>query len=366
MHQDHDVELPIVGSQMVVRVNLQTGERESQSPNGLKLEGSYSSSIIIRCDGNRVQAMGNPSRWQRADNLFGYTTFDDCVDVYNQILEANGLPPFTRCTQVRQRQTKEQSRTEIWTDGAQIDHVDLTRNFTVGKGAELPFIRGLASQQIGRGKDPYLYANGKTCDWYKGSTMLYKKVYEKAYDLIKHKDKRLQNASKEEIEHYEKVIQWCEDHGVLREEHSFKREWLRRKKLNIYGLTKELDFAEHTSAIENVISRLSVMKTQYETISDQLLANQIVKSRQAANATQSLAYQWLHGCALTKSSQFYVHRQRLLQIGIDIAIPYDVSKMPPQIRSNKVIDVRPANPPSWYRMPRKASRKRQSLTKKVA
>ncbi|EKG45573.1 fumarate reductase iron-sulfur domain protein, partial [Vibrio cholerae HC-55A1] len=30
--------------------------------------------------------MGNPSRWQRMDNLFGLTTLDECVEIYNHVL----------------------------------------------------------------------------------------------------------------------------------------------------------------------------------------------------------------------------------------------------------------------------------------
>ncbi len=237
-------------------------------------------------------------------------------------------------------------------DGAMIDHIDFTRNFSVGSGREFTFLRGLASQAIGKGKEPYLYANGATVDWYKGSTLQYKKVYQKSFDLIKHKSKRLKHSTEEEVVYYQRLIDWCNDVGLLREEHSFKAKFLRRKKLCFYGITRESDFVKYLNDIENAMMRLKVMKLDYETIADQLLDQKIVNSRQAANATQAVAHKWLHGAPIERNRQYYIHRPRLLQIGIDISLPYDVSKMPPQVRSNSLIEVRSVEPPSWYCMPK--------------
>ena len=351
VHQEHQADLPLVGSEMVLRVDLQTGERVSEAPRSKQLEGSYSSKLEIRCNGDRVSVRGNPSRWHRSDNLFGFTRLSDCIAVYNRILQEHGLPPFTQATKFWYRQGEDGSRSQLVCDGALIDHIDFTRNFGVSRGKEQAFLRGLAGQAIGKGKEPYLYANGCTVDWYKGSTMLYKKVYVKAFDLIKHKAKRLKNCSEEEEGYYQRLIDWCNELGILREEHSFKAQWLRRKKLCFYGMTEESDFAEYLNDIENAMNRFEVMKLDYETIADQLLENEIVNSRQAANATQCFAFKWLHGIPIERNRQYYVHRPRLLQLGIDISVPYDVTKMPPQVRSNALIDVRSVEPPSWYRMP---------------
>lgn len=355
MHQEHPFPLPIVGTEMVLKVDIQTGEKICETPNGRILEGSYSSKITIRCNGTRVQVQGNPSRWHRSDNLFGFTSIDDCVRVYNSILRSLELPPFSKCKNIHFLQGKESERAKCVSDGAMIDHIDFTRNLTVGKGNELAFLRGLSGQQIGKGKEPYLYANGQTVDWYKGSTLLYKKVYRKAFDLEKHAKKRLKEAGEGHSQYYQKLIDWCNEVGVLREEHSFKRAWLRKKNLCFYGHSEEREFLQYLCDIKNVIGRLTVMKTNYETIADQLLDSGVVASRQAANTTQSVAFQWLHGCTLERKSQFYVHRSRLLKIGIDISIPYDVVRLPPQVRSSKLIDVEPVAPPSWYKMPQPVS-----------
>lgn len=352
VHQDHQQPLPLVGEQMVIRIELSTGEPISESPNFKQIEGSYSTKLTVRCDGSRVKVTGNPSRFHRMDNLFGLQTFDECIAVYNQVLFSVGLPPFTKCTEVMYRQGEEGGRVQLVTDGAVIDHVDWTRNHSVPSGTEDTFLRGISSQSISRGKTAYLHPNGKTVDWYQNSKWMYKKLYNKAFELQSHRTKNLKHASKEDVSYYDQVIDFCEKEGLIREEHSFKQPWLERHNLRLYGRTQESDFLPHLTAIEEIFKRLDDMThTSYETISEQLLARSIVNSTQAANATQAIAFKWLHGQPIKRNSQYYVHRARLLEIGVDIAIPYDVTRVPPTVRSSQLIEIKPVWAPSWYRQP---------------
>lgn len=97
MQQDYpDGGLPFVGTHVIERVDLETGEKLPPSVNQKLLEGSYSTKLTIRCNGNRVRVEGNPSRWQRMDNLVGLTTLDECVEIYNNVLAKYDLPPFTK------------------------------------------------------------------------------------------------------------------------------------------------------------------------------------------------------------------------------------------------------------------------------
>jgi len=300
-----------------------------------------------------VAVRGNPSRFNRTDNLFGYTTFDQCIAVYNRLLLELGLPPFTKCRLLAHRQNKEQERArKAVSEGAFIDHVDFTRNFAVGAGAERAFIRGLASHKIGKGREPKLYPNGMTVDWGAGSEYTYRKVYRKAFDLTKHRGKRLKEASDAEVTYYDRLTAWCDEIGMLREEHSFKQKFLRRHELHFYGLVQESDFHRHLDDIEQAMQRLSVMNTRYDMISDKLMEQGIVKARQAANSTQCVYLKWLHGDDLgLGKSQFYEHRRRLLALGIDISLPNDMTRTPLTIRTNELIDVKAVTPPDWYRMP---------------
>ncbi len=346
--------LPVVGKEMVTKYDLQTGQILRDSPNSKTLEGSYSTYLLVRCDGIRVSVEGNPSRWQRLDNLFGLQTFDECIRVYNLLLNELGLPPFTKCIKLGWEQSPEGKKVRRITDGAVITRVDFTRNLSVGKGNTLPFLRALSSQSIGKGKRPNLYPNGKTVDWGKGSTYWYQKVYEKAEDLKKSLAKLIKKElPKEEKSYLEKLILHCEREGIIREEKEFKSRFLKRKKLCYYGMTRESDFDMYLMDIEQMIERLEMSTSDYETIADQLLNRGIVKSRQAANATQSYHLAWLHGQSFTGSkSQFYVHRGRLLQLGIDLSIQHDISKAYPQIKRQREILVSTALPPSWYQMPK--------------
>jgi len=352
MHQDHESPLSIVGSERVIRVDIQTLEVLSDSPKSLKHEGSFSSSVTIRCNGTRVQVTGNPSRWNRAENLFGFTSIDECVAVYNHILLSQGLPPFTKATMAQYRHGEDGKKVEVVTDGAVLTHIDLTRNLSVGAGCEISYLRGLSTLTIGKSKEPYLYANNMTVDWYKGSTVRYTKVYVKSHDLKDHQKKRLKEASEQEKKDYEAVINYCENVGLVREEHSFKSPWLKRKKLNIYGCAELADIEKYTNELGDAMKRLEVVDTRYEDIADQLLNAGVVKSMQAANATQSVAMRWMLGHTIDKKKrQYYEHKKRLLQIGIDIAIPLDTSKAIPQIRSSQTIAVNQLSPPVWYKMP---------------
>ncbi len=96
MQQDHQSGgLPLVGRHVIERVDLETGESLPPSVNQKILEGSHSTKLTIRCDGYRVRVEGNPSRWQRQDNLFGLETIDECVEIYNHVLAKYDLPQYS-------------------------------------------------------------------------------------------------------------------------------------------------------------------------------------------------------------------------------------------------------------------------------
>jgi len=349
-----------VGKHGVLRHDIATGEKVSDSISSLSHEASFKSSLQIRCTGHSVTVDGNPSRFNRSDNLFGFTTIEQCVQVYNQVLAGYGLPPFTPCTTVFHSQSPENERSRLITDGAIIQHLDWTRNHMVGQGREHSYLRALSSLTIGRGLEPYLYSNGATVEWKssrsrlkgKGSGYRYDKVYIKAGDLKSYRKDRLKNASAEEVIYYDQLIEYCQDVGIVREEQSKKSPFLKKHNLAYYGLCNELDYLPHLMDIETAQKRLEVTNMTYETIADQLIDKGVCKSRQSANATESYALKWLHGMHLDKSkSQYFQHRSRLLQLGMDISIQHDITRPRLQVRSSDVIDLRLATRPDWYRMP---------------
>ena len=102
------------------------------------------------------------------------------------------------------------------------------------------------------------------------------------------------------------------------------------------------------------MNTIQILDDRHQTIADKLLNLGIVKSRQAANATQSYAMIWQHGedlKSLLSRSQFYQHKARLKAIGIDIGQQFDVSRMCPTLTRGPEIHVQPLAVPSWYQMP---------------
>lgn len=358
IQQDHlQGGLPLVGRHVIEKIDLETGEQLPQSVNQKILEGSFSTKLTIRCDGQRVRVEGNPSRWQRMDNLFGLQTLDECVDVYNHILKQHGLPPFTKNTQLHHRQTAENKRSQLVGNGAEITAIDWTVNHEVGKGCEQSFIRGMSSMQLGRGRSPKLYPDGNTCNWGEASTWNMTKLYNKAVELERHlaKDQRKkQIITPERLKYIENLINYCKEKGVVREEHSLRQSLLKRHNLQFYGIVTEQDFTPHLKAIENAMNTINISHDEHQSIAQQLLDAGSVKTLRQANTTMSYFTMWQHGSDLRdilSRSQFFQHKTRLKHIGIDIGQQFDVSRICPTLRRSEVIEVKPLTIPDWYQLP---------------
>ncbi|GGI93571.1 hypothetical protein GCM10009332_33510 [Shewanella gelidii] len=358
MQQDHpDADLPLVGKHVIERIELETGELLPPSVNQKIIEGSYSTKLTIRCDGHRVRVEGNPSRWQRMDNLFGLQTLDECVAVFNSVLVKHNLPPFTKNTHIGFRKSTRTEKLELFGNGAEITSIDWTVNHEVGKGKEQSFIRGLSSMQIGRGRKPKLYPDGHTCNWGEGSEWNMTKLYNKAVELKRHllkEQRRKTNEKSGQLTYIENLINYCEERGVIREEHSLRQKFLKRHSLHLYGRVTESDFYPHLKDIEAAMNTIQINYDEHQSIAHQLLAAGAVKSLRQANTTMNYFTLWQHGADLREtlsSSQFYEHKSRLKTIGIDIGQQFDVSRMCPTLKRSDAIEVRPLVVPDWYQMP---------------
>ena len=351
VHQDHlNGGLPIIGEELISRYAISTGEFLRETCNPSNVEGSFSTKFRVKCDGYRVSVEANPSKWNRIDNLFGLYTFDECINLYNIELLKLGLPPFTKTTKVNYLQSPEDGKFHRITDGAIFRRVDMTRNLAVGRGNEHHFLRGLSSQRIGKGILPLLHADQTTLEWKTKSW--YHKLYTKAVEMMlpSHR-KYIKKLTEDEINYRNKIVGFCQDIGLVRDEKEFKQPFLNRNDLCCYGLVSEKDFLKHLTDIDNIISRIEVSTMDYEHISDTLIEQGICPTRQSANSTQSQLFAWLYGQPIEKTSQYYVHKARLLQLGIDISVPHDVTRLMPQLRNNREINVSTALPPDWYEMP---------------
>lgn len=358
MQQDHFGEdLPRVGTAIYEKFDLETGEKIKSGIDKKIIEGSYSTVITVRCDGHRVRVEGNPSRWQRKDNLFGYKTIDECVEVFNKVLAFYELPPFTKLTRIFHRANQgDGKRAGMFSDGAEITLIDITRNHEVGEGNEQSFIRGMSSMKIGNAREPKLYPDGNTCNWSEASkwsmTKLYNKGAELRRQLKKATRKNLKNPlPEEEIKHREKLIEFVESRGVVREEHSLRQLLLKRYSLQFYGNNTLAEFLPHIQDLENAMKTISISHDRHLTVAEQLINGGVVDTVRKANTTMNYFTLWQNGVDLTtviKDTQFKQHKGRLKKIGIDISQKFDVTRMCPTLVRSEVIEVKPLSSPDWY------------------
>ena len=365
-----DRRLPLIGDKGFISVDLHTGEYDPTAVRTSRttVQSSYSTSLRVSCDGHCVRVEGNPSRFGRVENLYGFQTFEECIRVYNIVLAKLGLPPFTtgRFSFKTDNRSGAKDRKHLKTySGCVIKHVDITRNHSVGYRNEYAFLRALSSFSLPNGKKPNLYPNGATVDYSTsrsigGSSWDYSKLYIKAHELIEHMKKNLKNATDADAEYYKKLIEHCQAAGIVREEHSFKAKKLARYELCFYGHVTVEDLANHftLTTLDTLTETLEVATMDYITIADQLLKRKIVNSRQAANATANYCHMWLNGQSLYNEDsgkyprQYYVHKARLIQLGLDISIPFDATRTAlPMIKRQREITVRPHQMPDWYRKP---------------
>lgn len=379
VHQDHDFQLPILADRHFIAVDTASGEDLGIKQDTLQHEGSYSTSINIRISGNRVTVSGNPSRINRIENLFGLTSLDQCIAVYNKILIQYGLPPFTPCTKVW-HSVGEGARINTFTDGAVFEEIHITSNLTTGavvhditgpqsdlfKNHDVAvdtFIRAISTLPY-KNSIPRLHANGKTCDWLTkkgtGGTLIYPSVYNKAYELELHalpKIKRKFGDQSPEYQYLLNVIEYCHQHGVARFEQKLKSAFIRRNHLRFYGLFNAAKGHKFLQSVHddflNIHKKLQVEHMSLESITQKLISSGVCDNTKSANTTTLYAIQWMHGQQFDLNKKaVQTHRARLRQIGIDIALPCDLTKFSlVTVKSATQINVGQLVIPNWYRRP---------------
>ena len=359
--QEHQHDLPVVCDVVTLTIDANTNELLSTKQPGFVHRESFSTSVTIHVSGRNVRVDGNPSRVGRLDNLFGFSTIDQCVAVYNALLAQYGLPPFTRCTRVMVRDgTSGGKAGDLVADGAVIHRIDLTTNVALGEGNVLAYLRGVSSQRIGHSIG-YLYPNGRTVAWTpkgngKGGRLQYRKAYDKAFEMDQNllpKIKREFGENSDEFRYVVKVRDYCATNGVVRMEQELKAEYLKREGLAFWGLFDEARFIGIHNEFLAIDERMKVTAMDIVTISEQLIAEGIVDTTRAANTTAMYAIQWMHGQAFDfHKSQVQTHAARLNRIGINIRNACDTSRFAPVfVRQCREVTKRELPMPTWYRRP---------------
>ncbi|HDR1942740.1 TPA: hypothetical protein QB660_002157 [Pasteurella multocida] len=344
----------------MIGIHLDTGEVQEGIRTGkYHHKGSFCDEVSIRISGSLIRMEGNPSRWNKVENLLGFTDVDACVSCFNNILFSLGLPLFTRCTEIFYLQGKDGEKVKKSSNGAVIKRLDITTNKSVGKGNERTFIKAL-SQMRYRNSIGRLHTNGLTADWLsdKGNANL---IYPSCY--IKHEEMKLHSYDKirnkfgedsKEFQYYKRVFDYCAQNGVVRFEQKLKSRYLQRENLCYWGIS---DFSKLEQIQEGFISmykKLNVNKIELETIAEQLVSSGVVDTLRKANTTAYYAMRWASGDDLSSLSvaTFKRHRANLRKIGIDISNPCDVEKFQAvQVISCEQIIVRPFKAPDFYQYP---------------
>jgi len=353
--QDFKRELPLVSENSYKNVYIQTGECSDTKQPTIKHEGSFSTFITIKITGSTITMDGNPSKYGRLDNVIGFTSLENCVNLYNEILSSLGLPVFTKCTRLLMGQTSEDKKTTIYSDGAIIKRVDLCSMVTTGGHAD-DYIKALSTQPY-RHLIPRLHTNGKTCDWLSKSgnaRLIYAKVYDKSNEINLRalpSAKRQYGANSNEYLYLKELSENLSFNGVVRFETGLRYELLKQKNNQFYGLHCMEELKEPIRQLMSLDERIKVTKMDMHTIADTLINEGVCKDYRAANTSAFYVFNWMHGQTFDFSKrQVQEHRARLRRIGIDIKYACDVTRFSP-VKISKSIEINKGEfvAPSFYK-----------------
>jgi hypothetical protein len=367
-YQDYEYDLPIVSPSGYAFVDFTAPEGDQyKTPRQNKLmhEGSYSTTILVHVRGRRVYMSGNPSRYNRLDNLFGLDTIDKCLAVYNGILDSLGLPSFTKCKNlgfIELQQHNGSVKMQPVVDGCVITTLHITTNIAVGGGTCIDtYIRAVSglSYLNRRGR---LHPDGKTADWLSkqgNARELYPSIYDKAYEMENGKGctlslvKRRYGEHSEEYQYYFALFQYCKAAGVARFEQKLNSPYLKKHNLQYYGLSDYSILPKIHGEFLILDEKLKVSDMNINTITETLIKEGVCLNTKAANITTLYAINWMNGQKFDLSkSQVKTHRARLRKIGIDIATPCNLHTFSPVVvREVTEINKTPLTPPSFYKHP---------------
>lgn len=290
---------------------------ESAGPRAVR--GSYDSSLQVKSHGGWIRVSGNPSRWSRPDNLFGFD-LDECMGIVNAVLVGLSLPRFTRGSELQPTTDEiEKGLPGRWT-GAAFSRVDLTENFVTG--SELAARLAIRSYQSRAAaylkKSTY---GEETAMWH--NTRRSVKAYRKGPDMVVHCPQS-------------EWIKWANDHGVVRHEVEVKSRYLSGTNLRYWG---NLNMATLHKLFEH---ETAVLRRPDASLDPLALEACPSRSRVAYAA-------WLRGedvRSLVSRATYYRHRKTLMELAsVDIAEP---RRMADVVSIVRVIELQQAEPPAGY------------------
>lgn len=292
-----------------------------------RFEGSHESAVMLRSDGETVEFSGNVSKFNRKDNVFGYT-FESCLRKINKICEQAGLPHFTAGD--RYLSNVNGNPGIRWT-GAKVTRLDITENFGTGSVENAShFMRFLQGQQASRLKTG-TYGDEETVDYGRGSRHLYFKLYNKAKEIRRHAAK-LKCA---DDLYLGKLADWCDEVGLVRAELTLKARKLRDLGCDYLGGFNMALIEQEFAAKCDTFTRADA---------------EIEELPKLPSSVLGTLRMWENGddvAGKLSRATFYRHRAALLPFGTDISIKSSVARLKMRTR---VIKLGPVAVPSWYEL----------------
>lgn len=333
--QYHGEGLPeFVGSLVFKDLDNPDGSIESAGPQLHR--GSHDSSLQVKAHRGWVRVSGNPSRWNRPDNLFGFD-LDTCMGIINRHLSTLSLPPFTVGAPVSSDRAERRHRLGLvggsddspdgmgygepveWS-GAAFSRLDLTDNFVAGSEflARLAMRSYQARSRARMKKNTY---GEETALWH--NTRLSIKAYRKGPDMAVH------CPSSEWIE-------WANQQGVIRHEIALKSRFLSASGLRYWGNL-------NMGTLHQLFERNTEVLRRPDASLDPLALESVPPRARLVYAA------WLKGedvGPLVSRATLFRHRKTLMDVAsVDITQPRNIADVSPIVR---YVDLRPAVAPAGY------------------
>lgn len=316
-----DLAVPEVFSELRLVYDA-SGDVSHETARAQTMRASYDSSLQIRSHAGWVSVSGNPSRWGRPDNLFGYD-LATCVEIINEELSRHNLPPFTPGVQIWD-QDAEQIRDDLpptWT-GARISRIDITRNYIAGSDW-LARLAMRAYAQKGRARMKRAVWADETALWHTGRRCV--KAYLKGPEMGLHAK-------------HSAWTQWATDNGLVRHELELRSKLLSETRLRYLG---NLDMGKLIALHERETAHLHDIDATLDPMAVEHISP---KSRLVYAA-------WLRGepvKELMTRATFYRHRKVIMdEAGVDIGEQRSTSTNVVHLPS-RTVSLRPAIAPAEY------------------
>lgn len=282
INQQHHERIPEVTAGIVQDVDAETGEIKI-TPKPVQIAAPGGGTLRIKSYAGRVYIEGNPSHWNRMDNIDG-VEIEEAKAIYNAILKNFGIPAFDQ--------------------DATISRMDLCVDVVTGSPmAKLQYLFEKQEREFPRLRKTL---DGKTTYYGKGSASRTFRIYDKAEEVAakakKEKDPR-------KGRHLEMLAAWAENSGIVRCEIQM-RNYLQRRQIDGLSISQSI-------AVENIRPDMEkIMETTQRQNMEEMLSKKARLCYIAWKANAPVK-------ELVGKNQYYAYRREILEkTGDDIGHAY--------------------------------------------